>query len=58
MKCKNCKERFIGCHNSCKHYLIFREKIDEAKDIKIENQIYMCYLTDSIIRMRGSRKGK
>ena len=56
MKCKNCNERVVGCHDRCKHYLIFREKLEKAKAKKEDDYNYMCYLSESIIRMKGSRR--
>ena len=34
LKCKNCKERYIGCHSNCEYYNDFvakNEKIKKAK---------------------------
>lgn len=29
LRCKDCKERHIGCHSSCTDYLTFRKELDE-----------------------------
>lgn len=29
MECRNCTERFIGCHSTCESYLEYRKAQDE-----------------------------
>lgn len=33
-KCKECTERYVGCHSSCEHYKKYREYLAEKKAIK------------------------
>lgn len=29
--CKNCKDRFVGCHSSCEKYKAFKEENEKFK---------------------------
>ena len=32
--CKDCKDRFVGCHSKCEDYKKYREKIEEINKLK------------------------
>lgn len=40
LKCQECKERFIGCHDVCEHYLQWKKENDELRE-KIHNKKWM-----------------
>ena len=29
--CKDCTERYVGCHSTCENYKLFREELDARK---------------------------
>ncbi len=31
LKCRDCKERHVGCHGECEHYLAWREENEKLK---------------------------
>lgn len=32
LKCQDCKERHVGCHSECEHYLKWKEENDKMRD--------------------------
>lgn len=36
--CKNCKERFVGCHSNCEKYNQFRKDLEEYKAKKVDKK--------------------
>ena len=30
--CKDCKERFVGCHSVCDHYINWKKEHDKIKE--------------------------
>lgn len=34
--CKDCPDRFIGCHDECEKYKSFREELERCKKIMIK----------------------
>ena len=43
--CKNCKDRYVGCHSKCDKYIKFKKDLRKAKyqekiDKKIEDDIW------------------
>lgn len=39
--CKDCKERYVGCHSHCEKYLEFRKQLDEYNQKeKEEKKLY------------------
>ena len=42
--CKDCKDRYVGCHGECSKYLEFRELVDEHNKVsKGTKDIYYDY---------------
>lgn len=43
--CKDCKDRFVGCHSSCDKYKEFRINLDEEREKTREEKkmIYALY---------------
>ena len=31
-KCKNCQDRYVGCHDKCEHYKAYKKYIEEKKE--------------------------
>ena len=57
--CKDCKERFIGCHGVCEtyiqqrnEYLLRKEQVLKAKK---NNALFEDYITESIQRQKRKR---
>lgn len=36
--CKDCKERYLGCHEECADYIAFRKEKDELNQLRNEAQ--------------------
>lgn len=57
--CKDCKDRYLGCHDRCPKYLSFKEKVNEVK--KKRSKYYASltpYSTKTIskfIKLRGQK---
>ena len=50
--CKNCPDRYLGCHSNCDNYKKFKEEIAERKRKQQRGREYFNYLIDKT----GSRK--
>ena len=50
--CKNCPDRYLGCHSNCDKYKQFKEEIAEIKRKQQKGRIYFNYIVDRT----GSRK--
>lgn len=54
--CKDCPNRYVGCHSSCDAYISYRGKNDNARDNERKQKDamhdYMC------VRVAGKRKKK
>lgn len=35
--CKDCKDRYVGCHSNCDDYKKYRERIEEANRLRKYN---------------------
>lgn len=51
--CKQCTERFVGCHSECLKYIDWRQQIDIAKQTKEKESVYWSYK-----REKYKRKGQ
>ena len=58
--CKDCKDRFVGCHSHCEKYKKFRsewqnenEKIRENKNTLMFKEQY---IIDAVNRAKGRKK--
>lgn len=36
--CKDCKSRYLGCHEECPDYMAFRHERDELNNLRHENK--------------------
>ena len=55
LKCKECTERYVGCHGSCEHYLAWRKEVD-ALNKKIRNEKWYHELGKPQKRVREKKK--
>lgn len=37
--CLNCKQRFVGCHDVCGFYMLYREKLTDANNKIAEDKL-------------------
>lgn len=62
MCCKNCKERYVGCHSTCKEYNDKKSKYDKIKQIENQKRNEIGALNDikvnGIKRMKKNRNRK
>ena len=62
VKCKNCKERYVGCHSECVHYIKYREERDNILKMKYEQakeeDIFNEYKVDETLKLLRSRGQK
>ena len=61
--CKDCAERQIGCHSTCKKYVDFRKRLDEKNKLEREKRLEIIerrnYINDTAKRFKrryGNRK--
>ena len=55
-ECKDCSERYVGCHRTCESYLKEKEKIEERNErIRREKQKEHC-LCDYYRNVKKKRK--
>ena len=47
--CKDCQDRFLGCHSKCEKYIAFRKKRDEQLDEINKQKKFEANLTNYII---------
>lgn len=60
--CRDCTERFIGCHSQCLKYIDYRQKL-EAERQKIREKAdaeceYRNYVANQAIKSRKYRHGR
>jgi hypothetical protein len=60
---KNCPERGVGCHISCKRYKAYREYLDEQNALKRHEECVVAYMHDrkekiDTIALNKMRKGR
>lgn len=52
--CKDCKERYVGCHSKCQQYIKERDEYEALKKIiakaKVKDSVFRSYQTDQIIK--------
>lgn len=54
--CKDCQERFVGCHSVCRMYIAFRKDLDRKKNLKDPGEDdYYDYLYKSVARTTGHK---
>lgn len=44
VSCKDCKDRYVGCHSKCEKYAQFKQEIAERKRKQQEGREYFNYL--------------
>ena len=49
--CFNCEVRELGCHDRCKEYKKYREKIDKAAECRREDYDYIGYVVEKYKRL-------
>lgn len=55
--CRDCEDRFVGCHGKCEHYLKYREFKDlQLKNKQSVNWDYVEYRNQALNRMSGYRR--
>ena len=45
--CRDCTNRFVGCHSSCADYAEYRTRVDSARKEETEWQILLSYAKQS-----------
>ena len=52
--CKDCKDRFLGCHSKCDKYKDYKKRSEELNDMKnkSENISMRGYINDMSIRRK------
>ena len=54
--CKDCKDRYLGCHSKCEKYIDSKKKLDKLREKeRMEKRINYDYWSTTTI---GKRKGK
>ena len=60
--CKNCKERYVGCHSECVHYIKYRKERDNILKMKYEQakeeNIFNEYKVDETLKLLRSKGQK
>ena len=60
--CKECKERYLGCHDKCSHYKEYKKDLDDKKRIiteaKNKNKELFALKRDSITKSIRRNKSK
>lgn len=59
--CKDCEERFLGCHSQCEKYQEFNRRLIQARKARLdrsEQDHYVKCVIDRIIRKKMQREGK
>ena len=55
-KCRFCKDRYPGCHSSCKSYIDFRKELDtyneNLRDLKDKQRVEADYKIEAKKRMK------
>lgn len=52
--CKECPDRFLGCHSTCKRYLTFKESYEHFKEEKYKQE----ELERSLRLIHSKRRGE
>lgn len=58
--CKDCTERFVGCHSSCPDYAARREKSEKLRREKLEHRLQSedVRAATAVVRRRGMKRRK
>ena len=55
--CRDCEDRYIGCHGSCEKYLGAKDRLESRKkqiaEAKMREKIYRTYKSQKIAREKG-----
>lgn len=58
--CKDCEERYLGCHSECEKYKAYRvqqEKISRCRRLGVINQMdYLSYKSEKTKRLGGKNE--
>lgn len=55
--CRDCEDRFVGCHGQCEYYKEYRRyKDDQLEKKKVTNWDYIEYRSQALNRMSGYRR--
>lgn len=58
--CKDCPERFIGCHSSCERYKQYRSELDEFKAKRAadkDERAFASEIKGAVKRLRDHKRG-
>ena len=58
--CKDCPERFIGCHSSCEKYRQYRSELDEIKAKRAadkDERAFASEIKGAVKRLRDHKRG-
>lgn len=50
--CYKCKDRAVGCHTYCERYRAERERLDRAREKRLEESMLRGYAEENRERMR------
>lgn len=50
--CYKCKDRAVGCHAHCERYRAERERLDRAREKRLEESMLRGYAEENRERMR------
>lgn len=50
--CYKCKDRAVGCHARCERYRAERERLDRAREKRLEESMLRGYAEENRERMR------
>ena len=50
LKCKDCKQRHLGCHSTCSSYQKYKEEREKIKEASRVNNCYTEYLFDRLAK--------
>ena len=59
--CKDCPERFVGCHSSCERYKQYRSELDAFKAIRAadkDERAFASEIKGAVKRLRDHKRGK
>lgn len=52
--CKNCEDRHLGCHSTCKDYLRMQKEQDRIREERAKDSIVTDYFSDRARRVEKS----
>lgn len=50
--CKDCAERFVGCHASCGRYREYKAECDARREARVGRYVIKDYTVDNITKQR------